>query len=50
MFDGEGAAYTAVMEGRVKPGQVMVIRYEGPRGRSVESCANHRPYLSEDPG
>ncbi len=33
MFDGESAAYDAVMEGKLKPGQVIVIRYEGPRGR-----------------
>ena len=33
MFDGEETAYKAVMEGRVQPGQVMVIRYEGPKGR-----------------
>lgn len=32
VFDGEGDAYNAVMEGRIKPGQVMVIRYEGPKG------------------
>lgn len=35
VFDGEGEAYDAVMEGRVKPGQVLVIRYEGPKGRQV---------------
>ena len=33
MFDGEGPAYDAIMEGVVKPGQVLVIRYEGPKGR-----------------
>ena len=33
MFDGEGTAYDAIMEGKLKPGQVMVIRYEGPKGR-----------------
>ena len=37
VFDGEGPAYTAVMEGVVKPGQVMVIRYEGPKGRWVKA-------------
>ena len=35
VFDGEGPAYDAVMEGVVKPGHVMVIRYEGPKGRCV---------------
>ncbi len=33
MFDGEGPAYDAIMGGQVKPGQVLVIRYEGPKGR-----------------
>lgn len=46
MFDAEGAAYDAIMEGRVKPGQVMVIRYEGPKGRYAvdhmhETCDCH---------
>ncbi len=33
VFDGEGPAYDAIMGGQVKPGQVLVIRYEGPKGR-----------------
>ncbi|XP_064384932.1 dihydroxy-acid dehydratase-like isoform X1 [Halichondria panicea] len=32
VFDGEGPAYDAIMGGQVKPGQVLVIRYEGPKG------------------
>jgi dihydroxy-acid dehydratase len=32
VFDGEEAAFSAVQEQRVKPGDVVVIRYEGPRG------------------
>jgi len=32
VFDREEDAYEAVIEGRIKPGDVMVIRYEGPRG------------------
>jgi len=31
-FDGEEAATEAILGGKVKPGQVVVIRYEGPRG------------------
>ena len=31
-FDSEEQAMKAILEGRVKPGQVVVIRYEGPRG------------------
>jgi dihydroxy-acid dehydratase len=32
VFDGEEPAMKAVMGGKVKPGQVLVIRYEGPKG------------------
>jgi dihydroxy-acid dehydratase len=32
VFDSEELAMAAVTEGRIKPGDVVVIRYEGPRG------------------
>jgi dihydroxy-acid dehydratase len=32
VFDGEQGAMDAVTEGTLKPGDVVVIRYEGPRG------------------
>ena len=32
VFDGEEAADQAILEGRIAPGDVLVIRYEGPRG------------------
>jgi dihydroxy-acid dehydratase len=32
VFDGEEAAFAAVQAGRIRPGDVVVIRYEGPRG------------------
>jgi dihydroxy-acid dehydratase len=32
VFDSEEATMAAVTEGRVQPGDVVVIRYEGPRG------------------
>jgi dihydroxy-acid dehydratase len=32
VFDGEEAAFAAVEKGQIKPGDVIVIRYEGPRG------------------
>jgi dihydroxy-acid dehydratase len=32
VFDCEEDAFAAVQEGRIKPGDVVVIRYEGPRG------------------
>ena len=31
-FDREEEAFEAVVKGRIKPGDVIVIRYEGPRG------------------
>ncbi len=32
IFDREEDAFAAVQEGRIEPGDVVVIRYEGPRG------------------
>ena len=32
VFDNEEAAFEAVEHGRIKPGDVVVIRYEGPKG------------------
>ncbi len=32
VFDGEEAAFAAVQEGRIRPGDVVVIRNEGPKG------------------
>ncbi|MDR2097360.1 MAG: dihydroxy-acid dehydratase [Spirochaetaceae bacterium] len=32
VFDGEEAAFDAIMGGKIKAGDVVVIRYEGPRG------------------
>jgi dihydroxy-acid dehydratase len=32
VFDSEEAAFDAVEHGRIKPGDVVIIRYEGPRG------------------
>jgi dihydroxy-acid dehydratase len=32
VFDSEEAATKAIMGGKIKPGDVLVIRYEGPRG------------------
>ena len=31
-FDGEDAAMEAILAGRINPGDVVVIRYEGPKG------------------
>ncbi len=32
VFDGERAAFEAVTRGELKPGDVLVLRYEGPKG------------------
>ena len=32
VFDGEDGAMAAIMSGGIKPGTVLVIRYEGPKG------------------
>jgi dihydroxy-acid dehydratase len=32
VFDGEDAAMTEILDGKIKPGDVVVIRYEGPKG------------------
>ncbi|MEN9792769.1 MAG: dihydroxy-acid dehydratase [Actinomycetota bacterium] len=32
VFDGEDGAMEAILEGRINPGDVIVIRYEGPKG------------------
>ncbi|NSW87768.1 MAG: dihydroxy-acid dehydratase [Syntrophobacteraceae bacterium] len=32
VFDSESSAADAILAGRIKPGDVVVIRYEGPRG------------------
>ena len=32
VFDSEDDAITAIYGGRIKPGDVVIIRYEGPKG------------------
>ena len=32
IFESEAEAYEGIVNGKVKPGDVVVIRYEGPRG------------------
>jgi len=32
VFDGEDAAIAAILGGKIKPGDMVVIRYEGPKG------------------
>ena len=35
VFDSEEAAHKAVVEGSINPGDVIIIRYEGPRGSGM---------------
>ena len=35
VFDREEDAYQAVVDGAVEPGDILVIRYEGPRGSGM---------------
>ena len=35
VFNSEEAAHCAVVEGKIQPGDVMIIRYEGPRGSGM---------------
>ena len=40
VFDREEDAYQAVVDGRVEPGDILVIRYEGPRGSGMPENAH----------
>jgi dihydroxy-acid dehydratase len=53
VFDSEELAMEAVREGKIKPGDVIIVRYEGPRGGpgmremlSLTSCVKGIPELS----
>ena len=35
MFDSEEEAYKAVVDGNIQPGDIIIIRYEGPRGSGM---------------
>ena len=44
VFEGEDAAMEAILGGRIEPGDVVVIRYEGPQGRpgDARDAGRHR--------
>ena len=53
VFDSEELAMEAVRQGQIKPGDVIIVRYEGPRGGpgmremlSLTSCVKGIPELS----
>ncbi len=35
VYDSEEAAHSAVVQGEINPGEILVIRYEGPRGSGM---------------
>jgi dihydroxy-acid dehydratase len=35
VFNSEEAAYKSVVDGHIKPGDILIIRYEGPRGSGM---------------
>ncbi len=35
VFNSEEAAYQAVVDGKIRPGDIIIIRYEGPRGSGM---------------
>ena len=35
VFDSEEAAFQAVVDGKIQPGDILIIRYEGPRGSGM---------------
>ena len=50
VFDGEDAAMEAILAGSINPGEVVVIRYEGPEGRSGDARDARRHRRDEGRG
>ncbi len=50
VFDGETAAMDEILAGRIRPGDVVVIRYEGPRRRDAGDAGRHRGPQGGGPG
>lgn len=48
-FNSEEEAYRAIVEKRVRPGSVIVIRYEGPRGSGMPEMFYTTEALAADP-
>jgi dihydroxy-acid dehydratase len=49
VFDNEEAALNAVMSGRVEPGSVIILRYEGPRGCGMPEILSTTEALVTNP-
>jgi dihydroxy-acid dehydratase len=50
VFDGEDAAMADILAGRIQPGTVVVIRYEGPRAARACGRCWPSPERSKAPG
>jgi dihydroxy-acid dehydratase len=50
VFDGEEAASEAIMNGRINAGDVIVVRYEGPRGGPGMPCLYPSLFLLKEAG
>lgn len=48
-FDSQDAAYQAVIGGLIKPGDIVVIRYEGPRGSGMPEMFYTTEAIASDP-
>jgi dihydroxy-acid dehydratase len=48
-FDSQEAAYQAVIGGLIRPGDIVVIRYEGPRGSGMPEMFYTTEAIASDP-
>ena len=48
-FDSEEEALEAVLQGKIKPGQAVIIRYEGPKGSGMPEMFYTTEAISSDP-
>jgi dihydroxy-acid dehydratase len=48
-FDSEEEAMDAVLQGKIKPGQAVIIRYEGPKGSGMPEMFYTTEAISSDP-
>ena len=48
-FDSEEEAMEAVLQGEIKPGQAVIIRYEGPKGSGMPEMFYTTEAISSDP-
>ncbi|MBN1523337.1 MAG: dihydroxy-acid dehydratase [Spirochaetales bacterium] len=49
VFNSEEAAYKAVIEKQIKPGDAVIIRYEGPRGSGMPELFYTTEAIASDP-